>query len=142
EGIASQKLLTTVQEDILKKWIKWLGYAGLPLSKRILRLKVKSLCGQTPGKRWIDRFLRRNPDCMLGRPSGLDPKRAQAFNRTNVNKHFKLLQDLFDDEDILLSNVFNFDEIGIQLGGGRHNSGELFLFRSEDKSQYKVKSDE
>jgi hypothetical protein len=34
------------------------------------------------------------------------------------------------------------DEVGIQRGGGRKNSGELFLFSSTDKARYKLKSDD
>jgi hypothetical protein len=79
---------------------------------------------------------------MLGRPARLDPKRAHAFNSTTVNKHFEQLQNLFDGENIPLQNVYNFDEIGIQLGGGRKGSGEQFFFGAADRSKHKITSDD
>ncbi|KAF8833654.1 hypothetical protein BDN67DRAFT_874033, partial [Paxillus ammoniavirescens] len=56
--------------------------------------------------------------------------------------HFKSIQHLFDDGEIPLCNLFNSDEISIQLGGGQKSNGELFLFSSIDKSKYKLNSDE
>jgi hypothetical protein len=141
-GHLSQRILTLAQEEVLKKWIEWLGYTGLPLSKRTICLRVKLLCGRTPKENWIYGFLRRHPDCVLGRPAGLDPRRAQAFNPTTVDAHFKMLQTLIDKKQIPLSNVFNFDEIGIQLGGGRKGSGELYFFAIRDHNRYKLKSDD
>ncbi|KAI0311471.1 hypothetical protein OF83DRAFT_1036691, partial [Amylostereum chailletii] len=64
-----------------------------------------------------------------------------AFNFTTVNHHFKLLQCLLDDEDIPACNIHNYDEIGIQMGGGRKGTGELFFFATRDKAKYKIKSD-
>ncbi|KIY50021.1 hypothetical protein FISHEDRAFT_40105, partial [Fistulina hepatica ATCC 64428] len=49
---------------------------------------------------------------------GLDQKHARAFNFTVVDDHFKKLQALFDSERIPFKNLFNADEIGVQLGGG------------------------
>jgi hypothetical protein len=138
------QLLTPIQEDILAEWIKFYGFAGLPLSRKTTHAKVKALCGHAPGKDWLFHFLRRHPDCAGGRPSGLDPKRATAFNRTNVKAHFELLQKVFENDGrpIPARNIYNMDEIGIQRGGGRKNSGELYLFSSTDKSRYRIKSDD
>ncbi|KAJ8584219.1 hypothetical protein M405DRAFT_747439 [Rhizopogon salebrosus TDB-379] len=138
----NHQLLNTSQETVLRNWIKWLGFTGIPLTKRTIGLKVEALCGRKPSRRWIYRFLRRNPDCTLGRPAGLDPKRARHFNYTTVNKHFEKLQGVFDKDDIPLCNVLNVDEIGVQLGGGRKGTGEQCLFAHMDKSRYKIKSDD
>ena len=72
----------------------------------------------------------------------MDVKHAWAFNFTTVNRHFEQLQKLFDDEGIPLQNLHNFDEIGIQLGGGQKSSGEQFFFGAADRSKYKITSDD
>jgi hypothetical protein len=138
----TQQLLNHNQEIVLENWIKWLGVTGIPLSKRTIAPKVQALCGWKASQRWIHRFLGRHPECTLGRPSGLDPKRARAFNYTTVDRHFEQLQDMFDGKRIPLKNLHNFDEIGIQLGGGRKGTGELYFFATRDKSHYKIKSDD
>lgn len=38
--------------------------------------------------------------------------------------------------------MFNFDEIGVQLGGDRKGTGELYFFGAADKSWYKIKSED
>jgi hypothetical protein len=138
------QLLSPVKEAALVQWIKFYGFAGLPLSKKVLYAKVKELCGRVPGNHWFDHFLRRHPDCTPGRHSGLDPKRTAAFNPATVKAHFDLLQTEFDNggRPIPARNIYNMDEVGIQRGGGRKNSRELFLFSSTDKARYKLKSDD
>jgi hypothetical protein len=85
-GHLSQQLLSVAQEKVLKNWIKWLGYTGLPISKQTVQPKVEALCGWKPSWHWIYRFLQRNPDCMLGRSAGLDPKRCRErfYSRRNT----------------------------------------------------------
>ncbi|KAA1478456.1 hypothetical protein DENSPDRAFT_788130, partial [Dentipellis sp. KUC8613] len=39
-------------------------------------------------------------------------------------------------------NVFNFDELGIQLGGGRTNNGRAHIYHVKDKSKYRIVSDD
>ncbi|KAJ7067322.1 hypothetical protein C8F01DRAFT_943186, partial [Mycena amicta] len=50
----------------------------------------------------------------------LDSKQAQAFNRTNVEHHLELLQKILDNDGVPIpaQNIYNFNEIGIQIGGG------------------------
>ncbi|KAJ7026495.1 hypothetical protein C8F04DRAFT_966364, partial [Mycena alexandri] len=67
-----------------------------------------------------------------------------AFNFTTVQKHFALLQDTLDNDGnpIPASNIYNFDEIGIQIGGGRKGSGEQFFYGTNDLSKYKISSED
>ena len=51
----------------------------------------------------------------------LDPKCVQAFNKDIVTHHFKLLNSIIIRQKIPLENIYNEDEKGIQLGGGRKN---------------------
>ncbi|KAG2356848.1 hypothetical protein BDR07DRAFT_1299344 [Suillus spraguei] len=104
---------------------------GHPLSKHNLHAKVselseklkekKKLTGKDsgPGKNWIEDFLACHPELKLGHPTGIDPKRMQMFNFATVNHHFKLLDDFLKSEGIPWENVYNMDEKGIQLEGGR-----------------------
>ncbi|KAI0313993.1 hypothetical protein OF83DRAFT_1030323, partial [Amylostereum chailletii] len=55
--------------------------------------------------------------------------------------HFKTLMQVFDGK-IPAQNVFNFDEIGIQLGGGCGGNGLLYFFAVRDKLKYRLKSDD
>ena len=74
---------------------------------------------QLPARNWIYSFLAQNPHLDLKRPTGLDPKCAQCFNRSIVEHHFQLLGDFLKEHKIAWENVYNMDEKGIQLGGGR-----------------------
>lgn len=146
------QLLTMAEEQTLCKWIKYMGMAGQPISKEALRVKVAEISlvlqerqNQTgkqhlPGTNWIDRFITRNPGLNLKRPTGLDPKRAQNFNRTVVMRHFQLLGDFLNTHDIPWGNVYNMDEKGIQLGGGRKLDNTKYLFSQEQCSQVKIQS--
>jgi hypothetical protein len=48
----------------------------------------------------------------------------------------------YDGRTIPARNIYNMDEVGIQLGGGRKGSNELYFFSSTDKARYKLKSDD
>ncbi|KAG6852443.1 hypothetical protein C0991_011921 [Blastosporella zonata] len=74
------------------------------------------------------------------RGSGLDPKRARTFNFTTVNDHFKKLMEHMREYGIPWENMYNMDEKGIQMGGGRKGKGEKFIYVIIDKSQYHLKS--
>ncbi|KAJ6552307.1 hypothetical protein DFH09DRAFT_832464, partial [Mycena vulgaris] len=67
-----------------------------------------------------------------------------AFNFATVQRHFELLQEVLDNNGnpIPDCNVYNFDEIGIQMGGGRKGTGEQFFYGAADRSKYKIKSDD
>jgi hypothetical protein len=39
-------------------------------------------------------------------------------------------------------NVFNFDELGIQLGGGQSAGSRKYLYQVKDKASYWIKSDD
>jgi hypothetical protein len=132
--------LNQAQEDVLCEWIAHLAATAHPISKRTIRPKVQALCGKRPSNSWIRRFLKRHPDLCLGRPSGLDPKRAQAFNPATVKDYFNLLKEYIDRYDIPWENIYNMDEKGIQLGGGRKGTRQKFFFSRGKKEHYKVQS--
>lgn len=138
----SQQILSHMQEEVLVEWILELSGQCEPISKRIIRKKVEILTGgKKPGISWIRRFLARHPNIKLGKPSGLDPKRAQCFNKTTVTNYFKLLEEVLTNFDIPWENVWNMDEKGCQRGGGRKRSAEKFFVPRNRRPCYRAKSD-
>ena len=93
-----------------------------------------------PGKNWIYGLLHWHPDLNLKWPSGLNPKCAQNFNPTVVKNHFLKLGKLIQDNDIPWKNIYNMDEKGIQLGGGRKLDNTKFLFGKEQQIHVKIQS--
>ena len=95
---------------------------GRPLTKRTLRKKVQRIVqrSRAPSRKWLRGFLERHPDDVrLGKPSGIDPKRAQAFNEKTVETHFFTLRQVMETHGIPWEHVYNMDEKGVQRGGGR-----------------------
>lgn len=140
EAHEKDKLLDRAQEEVMVEWMMFLSMVGRPICKATVRPKVYQLCGQVPGKTWIHRFLKRHPELKLGRPSGLDPKRAQAFNFKTVEDCFQRLKKVLADNNIPWENVYNMDEKGIQLGGGRRGSREKYFCPRSGRAHYKIRS--
>ena len=74
--------------------------------------------------------------------SGLDPKRAQAFNYTTVHEHFTLIKATIEEHKILWRNIYNIDEKGVQMGSGRKGTRTKYFFSRDDKMKYKLQSDD
>ena len=145
-----KQLLTEAQEKTLCEWIVHMGEMGQPISKQALRAKVADLSeiirektrktGQQhlPSKSWVYGFLERNTGLALRRPTGLDAVRARNFNTAVVGRHFQLLGDLLKENDIPLKNMYNMDEKGIQLGGGRKLDGTRYFFSQDQQDHVKT----
>ena len=103
-------------------------------------MKAKALCGKKPSETWLCGFLGRHLEIKLGRPSDLDPKRAQAFNKPTVCEHFQKLWELVQKHDIPVGNVYNMDEKGCQRGGGRKGSGQKYLVPCRWRPKYLSRS--
>ena len=108
-----EQLLNNTQEKVLAEWIQYLGSTGYAVSKQTIQPKFQALCRTLPSFRWISCFLDRNPELVLGCPSGLDPKRARAFNPITVEHHFELLENFIQKHDIPWENVYNMNKKGI-----------------------------
>lgn len=137
----TQQLLTIEQEKVLCQWAIYYSHIGCPLDKPGIRRKASALCGKMPSEGWIFSFLKRHPELTLGRPSGLDPKRGQAFNKPVVSHHCKLLDELIKKYDILPSNIYNMDEKGCQRGGGRKLSARKYIVPQTRRPRYRHRSD-
>ena len=147
-----QQLLSTAEEETVCKWVKYMGMTGHPISKESLRVKVSEISTllqekrtrtgkrHLPARNWIYGFMARNPDLELKRPTGLDPKRAQNFNPTVVKRHFQLLGDFLEQHNIPWENLYNMDEKGIQLGGGRKLDNTKFLYNRSQRNRVQIQS--
>ncbi len=79
---------------------------------------------------------------MTAKPMKLDPKRADHFNKTVVTDYFGKWQALNDEHGgITPEQIWNMDEKGIQLGGGRKNSNKKYLYLRSSKERYHRASD-
>jgi len=137
---ASKQLLSDAEEDVLVDWIQYRSDTARPLSCRTLTKKVSQICGKTVGQRWYLRFISRHPEICLGKPSGLDPKRAQCFNRATIDDHFCQLREVLDAKGIPWANIYNMDEKGCQRGGGRRMQAIKYLIPRNRRPRYKLRS--
>ena len=101
------------------------------------------MSGNIPGKGWHRRFEKRHAELRSSKPGNLDPKRAQNFNPTNVAKFYDLLKSIFDTyPNLPPEQIWNMDEKGLQLGGGRKRSKKFYHLKTMKKSKfYRIRSD-
>ena len=147
---AEQQLLLPAQEKVLCKWVKYWGNEGQPMSKNMLLVTVVDMSEHLqeksketrkqclPDRKWVYAFMARHPDLKLKQPTGLDPTCPQCFNPAVVKGHFELLSGFLQDNNIPWENVYNMDEKGLQLGGGRRLDGSQYLYSSEQHICVKV----
>lgn len=139
----AQQLLTPAQESRLVDWCQFLGCTGRPVDDAGVLYMAKHLRGpnkEAPGQKWLNAFRRRHAgEICFTKPAGLDPKRAQAFNFTTAHEHFELLDQVMKMHGIKWRNVYNMDEKGVQVGGGRKNLGKKFFYSRHDRARYKLR---
>ncbi|KAI0030090.1 hypothetical protein K488DRAFT_72468 [Vararia minispora EC-137] len=140
EAHTKQQRLNDVEEAVVVEWAEFLSLLSIPWSKEQIRWKVLEICGRRPSRDWVNRFLIRHPELRPSKGNRLDRKRAGAFNIHVVNEHFEGLRELFGGH-IPARNVFNFDELGVQLGGGRTNNGRKYIYHVKDKAKYRMSDD-
>ncbi len=137
------RILTKIQEKILVLWLRLWGAQGTPVSRQGVRLKVERLTGKLPNQRWVDRFRVRHPELAYSKSAPLDTKRAQCFNRTAIDQHFKdFAETLVAIGSVKPQNLYNMDEKGAQMGGGRKSSGIKYFFSRTDRARYKKRSED
>jgi hypothetical protein len=136
--------LTRAEEKVVEDWCTYSAQIAQPFGPLEIKSVACSITGKVPGKNWHHRFERRHPNLTLSIPSGLDPKRAQNFNATNISNYFDLLDKLNKDYGgIPPEQIWNMDEKGLQMGGGRKNNGRKFYHPREMKKKnvYRLKYD-
>ncbi|KIJ52721.1 hypothetical protein M422DRAFT_124454, partial [Sphaerobolus stellatus SS14] len=63
------------------------------------------------------------------------------FNPNTIGKFFDLYEKVIHDYEIPPENIYNTDEKGIQLGGGKKASRTEHFFGKGDQHRYVLKSD-
>jgi hypothetical protein len=117
------------QETVLIEWINHLGMLGQPLEARTISPYVRDLSGRLPGVHWLAHFLKRNAKRVrYCRTMALDPKRAMCFNYPAIKAYFEQLKAVIETYEIPWENIYNMDEKGCQLGGGRKGRRQKYLF--------------
>jgi len=109
----TQQRLSLDQEAVLVVWIQLWADTAHPISISQIQRIARDLVGGKVGKNWVYRFLQWHPQLKLGKPSGLDPKQAQAFNEAIVRKHYEELKKALYP-GLNPSNLYNMDEKGCQ----------------------------
>ncbi|KAL1700086.1 hypothetical protein EV121DRAFT_214906 [Schizophyllum commune] len=138
---ADQQLLRPPVEKILAVWAGYLGDMGRPLGKRTLGPLAQKLCGRKPSRVWVYRFLGRHPELLRGRGHGLDPQRAQAFNKPAVTKTCQQLDSFLQERRVTIETLANMDEVGFQPCGQREGTNTMYLFSVTDENRYLLKLD-
>ncbi|KIJ34762.1 hypothetical protein M422DRAFT_263115 [Sphaerobolus stellatus SS14] len=141
EGHIKQQILSESQKEVLIEWCKVKGHRAETWSRLELRQKVFEITGRKPCEKWVKRFLNKNPSVSPYNTRPLDPKRARAFNSRTVNGFFDLLEKDIIDYEIPMENIYNTDEKGLQLGGGRRSSLIQRIYETGSKDRYILKGD-
>ena len=139
----SQQVLSSIQEVVLCSWVELYSLQGRPIGITQIRHIARDITGakKPPHRDWVRRFLERHPELTVGKPSGLDPKRAQSFNEEEVRRHFKELEEKLVMLGIPIENIYNMDEKGCQRGGGRRAQLRKYFMSATRRPQYQVQSD-
>jgi hypothetical protein len=136
----SQQLLSPTEEEVLVLWVAHWTEKARPVSIVRIQRIARDICGTRPGVNWVRRFLARTPSLKLGKPSGLDPKRAQAFNKTTVDDHNRAVARMIAEDRVKVKNIYNMDEKGIQRGGGRRIRNRKYVILNGRQVQYRIQS--
>lgn len=123
----SQMLLTSAEKEALTAWCIHLSLIGQPFTCETIGSSIYEITGKKPSLSYINRVISSNEHLVMRRPTGIDPKRALAFNWSTVEQHFELLQIAVTDNRIPPTNKYNMDEKGIQIGGGKKGNGRKFI---------------
>ena len=140
---AMQQNLTKEEEEILKAWITQHASMGTPYERQDLIIDASAICGKVLGRRWYRCFMKRHPDLQLAKPVRLDPKRAKNFNKAIIDDYFDKLEEFHArfEGGIPPEHIWNMDEKGIQMGGGRKNDGKKYIFLKGQQQNYQLQSD-
>ncbi|KAF5325486.1 hypothetical protein D9619_009916 [Psilocybe cf. subviscida] len=142
EASAQRQLLTLEEEGILLDWCALHASLGNPWTPEDLRAQAELISGKQVGSSWHKKFERRHPKIDAYKATSLDPKRANHFNRGIVMDFFDKWESLNDKHGgIPPEHIWNWDEKGIQMGGGRGKDSQKHYFLKSSKHRYLMKDD-
>lgn len=135
-----QMLVSIAAKEALTAWCIHLSLIGKPLTRTTVGSSIYEISGKQPSLSYIDRYISKNEHLVMRKPTGIDPKRAQAFNWPSVEHHFQLLQSAVKENNIPPSNWYNMDEKGIQISGGRKGSSRKFICGRKQRASIRLRS--
>lgn len=123
EGAELLKHFTKEEESVLADWCTKLIEWGHPprvetlrtMASRLLQMKTGDSDIRV-GKRWTERFLKRNGQLETAYSRALDNNRAKATHLGTIGRWFVLLTSVIDEYGILIEHIYNFDEKGVLMG--------------------------
>jgi hypothetical protein len=135
--------LDTAQEKVLLEWIDHSAISGEPFHAGGLRARAKDLSGKQPGRHWHERFKQRHADVLVAaKATGLDPARGKNFNKANVLHLVSLITELIETYGFIPpEHLWNTDEKGVQMGGGRKAGRRLYYYLRKRRYRYRKCSD-
>jgi hypothetical protein len=113
--------LSPEQETFLAQWCLHEEASGRAPRRKKVRAMGQAIldeggsCAQL-GVRWIDRFLKRNPQINMKNSDLLERARARGSTRHAYEAFFDLLERQIKEKKILPRNIANMDEHGLQEG--------------------------
>jgi hypothetical protein len=114
---ATQRVLTTPQEQQLVRYIKTLTERRIPPTRALIRQYASLLAPWELGDAWVTRFLHRHQFHLISRWSaGLDQPRHAADNLGKFNLYFDLLHDKMREYNVEPRFSYNMDEKGFMIG--------------------------
>lgn len=119
-AFADMQRLTQSQEDNLVAYILTQEALGCPISHGQLKGLAERMLGdgqQPLGRKWMRRFLRRNPLIRTKRSRAIDARRWRAHSPEIIQQFLDRL-DIPEIKGIHPSNRWNIDETGIMEGKG------------------------
>ena len=136
EGRAGLQKLTPSQEEELVRWITQLTITGYSPQYSLVREMAEAIRSRPAssinastivdpadrktgplGKEWVTNFLHRHPELksVVGAP--IDANRVKDTTVEALERWFEAYKrEVLDDENVLMSNVYNFDESGFSIG--------------------------
>ena len=139
---AKQQLLSPEQEDTLVKWCELRASMGKPWTYTDLRSQAEAISGKSVGQNWHRKFEKRHPELHAAKPAKLNPKRAKHFNEAVIHDFYNQWEGLNEKHNgIPPEHVWNWDEKGIQMGGGRKKSSKKYYFLKDQRHCYRLRSD-
>lgn len=122
----TNRKLDPAQEDALCDYINRMDHLYLPLTPRlvrttanaILRLSYVGPLDTAPrvSENWTSRFLERHPEYHKRVSKPLDIERSAAHDVEILEQWFALFKRTMEEYGIQLSDVWNFDETGYNIG--------------------------
>ena len=114
--IENMKLLSTVQEEHLLKYIHKLCDRGLPPSRSMIRNFAAQIAQKSVGLNWADRFVKNhNVELISHYATALDRQRFKADSPFKYNLYFELLKQKIVDYNIDSRYIYNMDEKGFLI---------------------------